>query len=318
MLYSYLSSQLGQKLIDRGVTGGTGQLTLPTAYLKMLPIPRFGKNLIQRITSLVKKSSSELRNSQQLQSQAEQALLSALNLDNWQPPAPLTYEASANRAFTARRLDAEFFQPKFDALQTKIQDDGSSKTLVELCGKISRGKQPSYAESGLHVINSKHVNGGEVRFTDNRYAESDKRGIVIKKGNVLINGTGVGTIGRSAPYLEAFDSLPDNHVTVLKVNEREIDPIYLSTFLNSVAGQMQVDQYFRGSSGQIELYPDDISGFQIWCAPKKLQKTISQGILKARAARQASKILLEQAKRAIEIAIEQNEAAALTYLSENS
>ncbi|MDD5123256.1 hypothetical protein [Methylovulum sp.] len=83
--------------------------------------------------------------------------------------------------------------------------------------------------------------------------------LVIQKGDVLINGTGVGTIGRSACYLHEQNALPDNHVTILRTDK--INPIFLSVYLNSIAGKYQVDKYFKGSSGQIEIYPKDIENF---------------------------------------------------------
>ena len=136
----------------------------------------------------------------------------------------------------------------------------------------------------------------------------------VREKDVLINGTGIGTIGRAAPYLEKAQALPDNHVTVLKIDESRIDPVYLSTFLNSAAGQLQVEKYFKGSSWQIELYPEDIANFQVWIAPTSIQSGIRSDFLASRAARQKSKALLEHAKRAVEIAIEQDEASALAYI----
>ena len=35
-----------------------------------------------------------------------------------------------------------------------------------------------------------------------------------------------------------------------------------------------VEKYFKGSSGQIELYPNDIAQFLIWDAPKDIQQKI--------------------------------------------
>jgi hypothetical protein len=86
-------------------------------------------------------------------------------------------------------------------------------------------------------------------------------------------------------------------------------------YLNSIAGQYQVDQPFKGSSGQIELYPADITNF--WCpeldlaTQKKIDKLAQQSItLKAQSER-----LLEASKRAVEIAIEQDEAAGMACLA---
>lgn len=177
-----------------------------------------------------------------------------------------------------------------------------------------RGKQPDYADIGLPVINSKHVLRNEVRCDDdNRTSTFDSNSMLIKTGDVLINGTGVGTIGRAAAYLHESSALPDNHVTILRPN-KSLDPVYLAVFLNSLAGQLQVDQRLHGSSGQIELYPTDIADFQIWLAPQELQHNIRKQVEQSFAQRQRATRLLDAAKRAVEIVIEESESAALQFL----
>lgn len=122
-------------------------------------------------------------------------------------------------------------------------------------------------------------------------------------------------MGRCAPYMLSEKALPDNHVTIIRPKDtEELDPIFLSVQLNSIIGQMQVEQYFKGSSGQIELYPSEIKEFRIWLAPVEIQKQIAQCIQSAHAARREAQELLERAKRAVEIAIEEDELAALKSL----
>jgi len=165
------------------------------------------------------------------------------------------------------------------------------------------------------VVNSKHVQRGQVNMGDTGFANlPDKtNAVIIQQGDVLMTGTGVGTIGRAAPCLHPEKALPDNHVTVLRTDA--MSPICLALYLNSIAGQYQVDQHFKGSSGQIELYPADIANF--WCpeldqsTQQKIDKLAQQSLtLKAQSTR-----LLEAAKRAVEIAIEQDEAAGMAYLA---
>ena len=185
-----------------------------------------------------------------------------------------------------------------------------------------RGKQPIYIEneeeyeSGLLVVNSKHVREGEVILTNNRCAylpETDEP-LKIKTNDVLINGTGVGTIGRCAPYLYAQDALPDNHVTILRTDS--LDPIYLSIYLNSIIGKLQVEKYFKGSSGQIELYPKDIDQFLVWDAPKTIQLKIRADVEDSHEKREQSQQLLEIAKTGVERAIETDEATATTWMNQ--
>lgn len=176
-----------------------------------------------------------------------------------------------------------------------------------------RGKQPVYAKSGLKVINSKHVQPNRVILDGNRVASAnpDPR-LQIRCGDTLLNGTGRGTIGRAAPYLDRSLAIPDNHVTILRSNS--LDPAFLSLYLNSAAGQMQVEMHQRGTSGQLELYPFDIRKFQVWVAPDSLQREIRDLHDKAAAAECESRQLLEQAKsrveKLIEVAAQQSSGAS--------
>ncbi len=106
--------------------------------------------------------------------------------------------------------------------------------------------------------------------------------------------------------------MPDNHVTIIRCPT--MDPVFLSVYLNSVAGQMQVERFYKGSSGQIELYPEDIGNFLIWDAPVSVQKSIRASVESALQSKAESFQCLEKAKRAVEIAIEQGEEAAMAYL----
>ena len=106
--------------------------------------------------------------------------------------------------------------------------------------------------------------------------------------------------------------MPDNHVTVVRLIG--IDPIYASVFLNSPVGQSQIERLISGSSGQIELYPQDIRIVEIWEAPERTQLEIAEFVREAFRLEGESAALLAAAKRAVEIAIEEGEAAALAFV----
>ncbi|MEW6647067.1 MAG: restriction endonuclease subunit S [Pseudomonadota bacterium] len=314
-LLAYLNCSFGQDWMERNCTGMVQQ-GLSLARVRELPVPLLSDDVQAAIAKVVESASYLRRKAKESYESAETALLRALGLVNWQTPEPLSYVRSSRDAFSAGRLDAEHFQPRFDRLLEHIEATGQSYPLADLLTVNQRGKQPDYGDSGLPVVNSKHVNNGEVRIdADNRFAIVDEKMLLIELGDVLINGTGVGTIGRAATYLHSVKSVPDNHVTVLRPT-RGIDPVYLSVFLNSLAGQMQVEQRLHGSSGQIELYPNDIAQFSVWLAPATVQTEIRKAVQDSFEKKQQAGKLLEAAKRAVEIAIEESEAAALEYLAD--
>jgi len=284
-----------------------------------MPIPIFSTHFQDEINRVISSSKQNISTSKVSYTQAETLLLDTLGLADFLPSSEAVNIKSFKSSFAATgRLDAEYYQPKFDELEAKIAE---THTLVPLSSVLTlnqRGTQPDYAEEGLPVINSKHVREGEVILSDNRVATvSDKEApLLIQNGDVLINGTGVGTIGRSAPYLHDQYALPDNHVTILRTEK--LNPIFLSVYLNSIAGKYQVDKYFKGSSGQIELYPKDIDCFYVPLVDEAIQTNIADLVRQSFILKAESERLLEVAKRAVEIAIEQDEQTALDFIEVNS
>ena len=250
-------------------------------------------------------------------------MLEKLDLLDWQPPEPLTYERRAKEAFGAGRLDAEHFQPKYDALFSLLAEKGDIRLGDHIFEPIRRGISPEYVEDGgdILVINSKHVGKVQVELEDNRRTtrtllenQAEGRG-EVGVGDVLLNSTGYITIGRCQCLLESVAAVVDNHVAIIRPEEG-IDPVYLACFLNTLPGQMQTKRGWTGSSGQIELRPDIIADYRIWNASSTIQKKIRSFVEQSHATRREAKQLLERAKRAVEIAIEESEAAGMAFLKD--
>ena len=320
---AFLGSKFGQIQMER-LPVGSVQQHIFLWMIEGLAIARLSLKLEEAIGDMVRKAYQREADSVTIGIKSEQTLLLALGLESWEPPEPLTYTRRASEAITAARLDAEHFRPKFAALLAKIREHGKVVRLGDCLRFCERGRQPQYAEEGLPVINSRHVRANNVVIDDdNRFATEataqteldEEDSFTIKQGDLLINGTGVGTMGRCAPYLRKEKALPDNHVTILRMkSETGLEPVFLSVQLNSIIGQMQVEQYFKGSSGQIELYPSEIKEFRIWLAPPKIQQQIKSHLEQAHLARQEAQSLLAKAKHAVEIAIEEGETKALQFL----
>ena len=314
-LATVLVSKVGRSLSARWKRGAV-QMGLLLEDMDQIPIPRFSRALESLVAETVSGAFDALESSQRLIDEAENSIQHVLGLENWKAPEPLSYVRQSSEIFVAGRMDAQHFQPRFKALTDFIDGTGQGARLGSRLSENQRGKQPEYVDEGLPVVNSKHVLRGEVRLDgNNRHATFTDDDLLIHQGDVLLNGTGVGTIGRAAPYLHAEPAIPDNHVTILRCKPG-LDAVYLAVFLNSMAGQWQVEQRLRGSSGQIELYPSDIAEFRVWVAPPKVQANIRRAVEKSHEQKQRATQLLDAAKRAVEIAIESSEAAALAYLDQ--
>ncbi|MDT8758672.1 restriction endonuclease subunit S [Sphingomonas psychrotolerans] len=312
-LTAALLSRFG-RIQSRRETTGNVQPNLFLDKVRSLAIPRFRDDVERVISEVYIKAESARTTAQNALAQAEADLLDALGLDGWSPPEPLTYTRSAADVFAAGRFDAAYFAPKHDEVLARLKATGQAiKIGDDPDALVARGGQPLYVDDGVPVINSRHVRVNRVMLDHaNRRAQPGR--LTIRNGDVLINGTGVGTIGRAAPFLSDQPAIPDNHVTVVRV--QHVDPLFLSVFLNSPIGQLQVERMISGSSGQIELYPDDIRNLTIWLAPDAVQKRIRADVQGAFDAQAHSTRLLAAARRAVEIAIEESEEAALAFIAD--
>ncbi|MDD3793905.1 MAG: restriction endonuclease subunit S [Candidatus Gracilibacteria bacterium] len=159
------------------------------------------------------------------------------------------------------RFDSEFYAVDILGLRNKLKSNGSKK-LLDYKVNIKRGINPNYSENGeIKVLRS--VNIRENGFSDTRQDfisfetyDSINNG-KTKKQDILLNVTGVGTLGRSSFVFDDEKYVFSQDVVALR-NFKDILPEFLFTYLNSSLGQKQINVLYKGSSGQIHLYPDDI------------------------------------------------------------
>lgn len=319
-LSTFLNAAPGKLQSDQNVTGGT-RPALDYSTIKHFSVPLCSGTFQSHIEATVRAAHAQLESAKAELVSAEQTLIDALGLLDWQPPEPMTYERKAKEAFKAGRLDAEYYRPRYDDLFEILRKQGDFCLGDRLVEPIRRGISPEYVEEGgdVLVINSKHVGKVQVELEDNRRTtrkllknQVKGRG-EVRVGDVLLNSTGYITIGRCQCLLENVAAVVDNHVAIIRPAEG-LDPVYLACFLNTLPGQMQSERGWTGSSGQIELRPDVIADYRIWNAPSTIQKKIRSLVEQAHATRREAKQSLDRAKRAVEIAIEEGEAAGMAFL----
>jgi type I restriction enzyme M protein len=303
-IWAFLQSKFGRFQIERFTTGQV-QTHLSLKKMKKLRIPLLSNHA--EVEEIVKRFVESKTAAKEFYTEAQHLLESELGLDKLKFKDPVGYTAQFSELEQSRRLDPEHFYPAFQNLVANLPNHVKLAPLGTQLTFCQRGKQPAYSKDGLPVVNSKHVQPNKVVLEGNRTASvSADTNLRIRQGDILMNGTGRGTLGRAAPYLAAEAAIPDNHVTILR--SPTLDPAYLSFYLNSLAGQVQVEMHQRGTSGQLELYPFDIRKFLVWIAPDSFQKEIRNLYDQAAASERRSRELLYQAKTRVEQLIE--EAAA--------
>jgi len=151
--------------------------------------------------------------------------------------------------------------------------------LGNLTSLIRRGLSPSYVElGGMLVLNQKCIREQRVSFLDaRRHAvvleiENDR---LLRPFDVLINSTGVGTLGRVAfvKRLSEEKTTVDSHITIVRADAKKIQAEYMAwTVLNF---QPVIEAAANGSTGQVELNKTFIEDLNIIVPDSMLQERFS-------------------------------------------
>lgn len=147
---------------------------------------------------------------------------------------------------------------------------------------IKRGKSPKYAEdSNVFILNQKCVRWGSIetqyaKTVDPSWLESIDEENFTQEGDILINSTGEGTIGRAAVVdKDNTGLLYDSHVLLLRLNKNCIEPKYFELVFNSRYGQEQVENVKSAkTTKQTELGVENLKRILIPIPPLKVQQDI--------------------------------------------
>jgi len=137
-----------------------------------------------------------------------------------------------------------------------MNDNPQKVFLCDLTTMIKRGISPVYTENGIPVFNQKCIRDSRVNLDLRRKTDPEKRKIsdekLVKLWDVLINSTGVGTLGRMAQIKNNIGiSTVDTHVTIARPDLKKVDGRYFGYALN--AKQSTIEAMGVGATGQTEL-----------------------------------------------------------------
>jgi type I restriction enzyme S subunit len=146
-------------------------------------------------------------------------------------------------------------------------NSGSKKILplAQATISISRGVAPRYADDdplAPQVLNQKCIRDGWVslgparRMIDREVSPGKK----ASSGDVLVNSTGTGTLGRVGRW-HSGDIFVDGHVTVVKANVEVVPPTILAYAL--FGRESDVVALATGSTGQTELSPTRLGSLDV-------------------------------------------------------
>ena len=303
-----LLSKYGQKQLLRKASGNI-QLKLNVSDVESIQVPVFDEAMLQTLKNLYTDFLSKRNEGDSLYSQAEKVLLEELGLTDFESDGELWNVVNLSDVKAAGRIDAEYFQPKYERIVERIKSQKHA-TVDDVSAFVGHATQSPYDERGsIAVLAQKHmkrdlhieVDGFDNFTTDDLIKKNDKK-YILKKGDILISSAGepgltsvwTGELGQKV--------IPGSFVTVARLKE-DINPLYLGVFLNTPAGKLQFERDYTGSVQQY-VYPSKIAKIFVPILPEKAQQKIAELVRESHVARAKARELLESAKRKVEELIE--------------
>jgi len=220
------------------------------------------------------------------------------------------------------RLDAEYYQTKYEEIERRIKKGkwDTLDNLVNIRKSIEPGSD-NYASKGVPFLRVSDYNkSGITKPAQNLKPQFCKENVELieklkpKKETILFSKDGsVGTAYMLREDLEMVSSGAILHLNLK--NKKEVLPEYLTLVLNSPLVQMQAE---RDAGGSIILHwrVSEIEQVLIPIIDHTIQKQIAELIEESFQLKDKSEKLLEIVKRAVEIAIEEDEESAMKFIKQ--
>lgn len=205
--------------------------------------------------------------------------------------------------FVSGRLDAEYYQPKYDYLDSQLAQLPTQRLgeLVEVRKSIEPGSE-AYQTEGIPFVRVSDLNkfGLEtpsVCLDRTTYATAPRP----QKDTILLSKDG--SVGIAYKLDTDTDMITSGAILHLSVKEKEVLPDYLTLVLNSPIVKMQAERDAGGSIIQ-HWKPSEIEQVIIPILPPDIQQKLSEQVSKSFELRREAEALLAEAKAMVERAIE--------------
>lgn len=152
----------------------------------------------------------------------------------------------------------ELFKSHLNSIFSQDKENWQEAPLGSICQVLKRGIAPKYLEEGgMCVLNQKCIRDHRINYSLARRHDLLQKNVpeerFIQKGDVLVNSTGTGTLGRVAQVkaVPAEQTTVDSHITIVRPqSDLFIDDFfgYMLVFIEDL-----IKEAGEGCGGQTEL-----------------------------------------------------------------
>ncbi len=317
-LWIFFHSKFGQALLWR-TASQTGQphLTLPS--INEISLPKSNPLFIQKVKYIYDKSLEFKIISEKKYSEAETLLSEILGLKDFESSIENVNIKSFKDSFlSTARLDAEYYQLKYENYFNLITSNTFGYARLNVICNLNDKNFNLEDDFLYNYIELSNIG----KFGDIRGCTLDlgkelpgRARRLVKKGDVIISSI-EGSLENCALVTEKYhDSICSTGFYVInseKINSETLLILFKSKLMQNILKQSCSGTILTG------INKNEFLNIPIPIIQKEIQDKIASLIQKSFELKAKNEQLLEVVKRAVEIAIEENEDVAITFINQNS
>ena len=320
-LVAFLSSSDGTWDVKRRARQSINQTNVNPEEVKAIEIPLFSMDFQNKIKNCFDSGFEQLSDAEDKYEEAANLLNSFTGFSDYSfSDSGINIKSFSSSFGDTGRLDAEYFQPKFEEIIDLIQGQAHCKLsdIVTIKKSIEPGSA-CYSDKGLPFMRVSDYDKFNIttpaKNLSVNYTSKNRdliNGLKPKKGTILFSKDG--SVGLAYQVREDLELITSGAILHLEIkDETELLPEYLTLVLNSPLVKMQAE---RDAGGSIILHwrLNEIENVVIPIIPMHQQIQIVSLINESFNHRVESSRLLSTVTDSVEIGIRENETSALNHI----
>lgn len=307
-LTAYLSCKYGVWAIKARARQSINQTNVNPEELKEIEMPLFSMDFQNKIRDLFIEANRERVISKEYYQNAEQ-ILNDILLVQYSNDSISIKSLSLSFLFSGR-LDAEYYQPKYDDI-TKILN--TRETVRTLCNVYDKNFEPEKTVQYNYIELANVGSSGDITGSDKNYGIDlpSRARRVVHKGQVIVSSI-EGSLSSCALITDEFDgALCSTGFYV--IDSEKINSETLLILFKSNPIQMLLKQRCSGTI-LTAISKEEFLNMPLPYIDDSIQQQIAEKVQESFRLREQSKRLLDNAVKAVEMAIETDEKSALLWL----
>lgn len=192
-------------------------------------------------------------------------------------------------------MSAQSYRPEITQAIRKIKSFPWAPLQSLVKNVISPGPHPAYGGT-YPCLKTKNVNELLADLEPADFADVKGIGnlekVQVERGDLLINLTGAGSIGRVSIYYG--DDLPITNQHIARMGIKDVyDEGYVAAFLRTWWGERALEQGVAGSTGQINMVNDHVRSIPVILFNATVQKYIGDKVRQAERLRAWAKLVVD-------------------------